>query len=96
VISKQGVIMKTISAVDARKGLGHLLNLVSIKHETIVIERAGEKLAVLKPYDTSKEVEPDTARGGRLSLLDLAGVGGEIWAGVDVDQYLQREREQWP
>lgn len=87
--------MKTVSAVEARKGLGHLLNLVSIKHETIVIERAGEKLAVLKPYDGNPETVPGPIQEGRLSLLDLAGVGSEIWEGLDVNRYVQGEREQW-
>ncbi len=88
--------MKTVTAVEARKGLGRLLNLVSLKHETIVIERAGEKLAVLKPYGPGAEEKgADGLCEGRLNLLDLAGVGGEIWAGVDVNEHIRRERDQW-
>ena len=87
--------MKTVSAVEARKGLGHLLNLVSLKRETIVIERAGEKMAVLKAYDSGANKKTAASREGRLDLLDLAGLGGEIWAGVDVGEYLTQERAQW-
>lgn len=87
--------MKTVSAVEARKGLGHLLNLVSLKRETIVIERAGEKMAVLKAYDSGANKKTAASREGQLSLLDLAGLGGEIWAGVEVGDYLRRERAQW-
>lgn len=87
--------MKTVSAVEARKGLGHLLNLVSLKRETIVIERAGEKMAVLKAYDSGANKKTAASREGRLDLLDLSGLGGEIWAGVEVGDYLRRERAQW-
>jgi hypothetical protein len=87
--------MRSVSAVEARKGLGRLLNLVSLRHESIVIERAGEKLAVLMPYDARPDDAGTGSREGRLSLLDLAGVGSEIWAEVDVDAYVQGERDQW-
>jgi len=87
--------MKTVSAVEARKGLGHLLNLVSLKRETIVIERAGEKMAILKAYEADSKKKTTTSREGRLNLLDLAGLGGDIWAGMDVDKYLRQERAQW-
>lgn len=87
--------MKTVSAVEARKGLGHLLNLVSLKRETIVIERAGEKMAILQAYDSGANKKMAAPREGRLSLLDLTGLGGEIWAGMDVDKYICQERAQW-
>ena len=87
--------MKTVSAVEARKGLGHLLNLVSLKRETIVIERAGEKMAILKAYDSGVNQRTAVSREGQLNLLDLAGLGREIWAGIDVGDYLHRERAQW-
>jgi hypothetical protein len=37
----------TVSAVKARQNLGELLNIVSIKHEDVIIERAGKKIARL-------------------------------------------------
>ena len=95
VIEPRKVFMKTISAVDARKGLGRLLNLVSLNHETIIIERAGEKLAVLKPYEVNSGVAPPLPPEGKLNLLDVAGMGSEIWHGVDVNAYVQKEREPW-
>jgi hypothetical protein len=87
--------MKTVSAVEARKGLGRLLNLVSLKNETIVIERAGEKLAILKAYDSSSLPTKRPPPSGQLALRDLAGVGSEIWAGVDANEYIGQERAQW-
>jgi prevent-host-death family protein len=48
----------TVTAVKARQNLGELLNLVSIKHEDVIIERAGKKIARL----TSVEPETDTVQ----------------------------------
>lgn len=44
----------TVSAVKARQNLGELLNIVSIKHEDVIIERAGKKIARLT------SVEPES------------------------------------
>lgn len=46
----------TVSAVKARQNLGELLNIVSIKHEDVIIERAGKKIARL----TSVEEVPNS------------------------------------
>lgn len=29
------------------------------------------------------------------SILELEGLGKEVWEGVDVDQYLEQERDAW-
>jgi dihydroneopterin aldolase len=29
------------------------------------------------------------------SILELEGLGKEIWEGIDVDQYLEEERNSW-
>lgn len=29
------------------------------------------------------------------SLMELEGMGEELWQGVDVDEYLRRERSSW-
>lgn len=42
----------TVSAVKARQNLGELLNIVSIKHEDVIIERAGKKIARLTSVET--------------------------------------------
>jgi plasmid stability protein len=30
-----------------------------------------------------------------LSILELQGLGKEVWAGVNTDEYLRRERQAW-
>jgi plasmid stability protein len=31
----------------------------------------------------------------RLSIMDLQGLGKEIWQGINSDQYIQEERRAW-
>jgi hypothetical protein len=37
----------------------------------------------------------DLGRQPRRSLLELQGLGKNVWQGVDVDEYLRRERSSW-
>ena len=30
-----------------------------------------------------------------IDLLELAGVGAEVWTGIDTDAYLNEERDRW-
>lgn len=34
-------------------------------------------------------------KAGKHSLLELEGLGAEIWNSVDIDAYVRRERESW-
>ena len=81
-----------VSAVDARKNLGHLLNLVSLTHEQVIIERAGKKMAVLTEYNDKPET---SAPKRKLDIRDIRGLGKEIWHTVDVDEYIRNERDSW-
>jgi hypothetical protein len=36
----------------------------------------------------------DTAQGRR-SILDLQGLGKEIWRDIDAQEYIDRERDSW-
>ncbi len=33
--------------------------------------------------------------GGKHRILDLEGLGKEIWVGVDADEYVAEERDSW-
>ncbi|MEN8688987.1 MAG: type II toxin-antitoxin system prevent-host-death family antitoxin [Desulfobacterales bacterium] len=81
---------QTISAVKARQKLGEILNRVALRREEIIIERAGKKIARLCPIDTEK-----TRPQGKLDFRKAAGLGKEIWEGMDVKDYLRRERDSW-
>ena len=39
----------------------------------------------------SGELKPQPRR----SLLELQGLGKDVWQGIDVDEYLRRERSLW-
>lgn len=53
-----------------------------------------EKLEVMEIVLRSlreESVEPKTKR----SLLELRGLGKEIWQGVDATEYVRQERDSW-
>ena len=81
---------QTISAVDARRHFGELLNRVLIAHEEITIERAGKKVAKLVEVSASTR-KPE----GKLDLRKAAGLGSELWIAEDAEKYTQRERNEW-
>ena len=58
--------------------------------QEIIIERAGKKIARLSPIG-EKAPRP----WGKLDFRKAAGLGKEIWKGVDVDAYLRGERDEW-
>jgi len=88
----EGEIMTTrVSAVEARRQLGRLLNVVSITNEDVVIERAGKEIARLTRVDSVGE----TIASGKLDFRKARGLGRDLWRGVDAEQYVNRERAEW-
>lgn len=81
-------MVKTVTAVNARQNLGDLLNRVSLTNEEIIIQRAGKKVAKLVSCE-----EKIVAATGRLDFRTSAGLGQDLWATIDVDEYLQAERK---
>jgi hypothetical protein len=33
--------------------------------------------------------------GGKHSILELEGLGKEVWEGIDPDKYVEEERDSW-
>jgi len=62
---------KVVSAMEARQNFGNLLNLVAIKDEEIVIERAGKPLARL--------VSISAPSAGKLDFRDIGKLPNRIW-----------------
>jgi hypothetical protein len=65
-------------------------------------EAARKSVEALSPIDQlrlvaelitrlSHQLNPEQPR----SLMELEGLGREIWKDVNVDEYLRRERESW-
>lgn len=58
------------------------------------LERA-EQLKLLQALlgEIGSDVGRDAAK--KRSILELKGLGREVWQGVDVEQYIQEERASW-
>lgn len=83
---------RTISAMEARQKFGEILNRVFLLNEEFVIERAGKKIARLVPSDVSTQTKQ---KSGQLDFRKAAGLGKELWETINVDQYLNEERQAW-
>ena len=64
-------------------------------------EQARELVEALEPAEQLRLIAEMRSRlRGRVdreprSLLELEGLGQEVWQDVDVDEYLRRERDSW-
>jgi hypothetical protein len=65
-------------------------------------DQAKQSVQALGPADQLRLIAELVARlSGELdrrprrSLLELQGLGKGVWQGVDVDEYLRRERSSW-
>ena len=45
--------MKTISAMEARKSFGEIMNRVALRGDTYTVARAGKRLVRIVPIDTN-------------------------------------------
>jgi hypothetical protein len=68
---------------------------------TNTYENAKRSVEALGPTDQLRLVSELASRlSGELnrrprSLLELEGLGADVWQDVDVDEYLRRERSSW-
>lgn len=82
--------MEKVSALEARKNLGRLLNIVLLKNEDVLIERSGKPVAKLTSVDSVR-----APYSGKRDFRKLKGVGKELWKKISTDEYISRERNQW-
>jgi hypothetical protein len=68
---------------------------------TTPYEHARKSFEALGPADQLRLIAEFASRlNGEIksephSLLDLEGLGQDVWAGVDAAEYVQRERASW-
>ncbi|MBN1444813.1 MAG: type II toxin-antitoxin system prevent-host-death family antitoxin [Candidatus Omnitrophica bacterium] len=79
-----------VSAVEARKNLGKFLNIVQLRNEEIIIERAGRPIAKLTPF---KKMNNSGSEKG--DFRRTRGLGKELWEKIDVEDYIKKERAKW-
>jgi len=62
-------------------------------------EQLLQQILELEPEEQSRLVEAITAKldrkTARHSILELRGLGKEVWAGIDARGYVRQEREGW-
>jgi antitoxin (DNA-binding transcriptional repressor) of toxin-antitoxin stability system len=80
-----------ISAVEARRKFGEMLNRVILKGEVITIKRAGKIVAKLVRPDYGTEEARETTLDFRASR----GLGKSIWADIVAEDYIHTERDEW-
>lgn len=69
-------------------------------YQYVVVRQAVSDVARLLVVEAQEELVVSdwywrVRRGHRRSILDLEGLGAEIWAGVDAKQYIDEMRNEW-
>jgi prevent-host-death family protein len=64
--------MQTLTTMDLRKNLGHILDMVAEKNEPVMISRANKPLAVILSIAEYEEKVQNKNRGQRLEALSGA------------------------
>jgi prevent-host-death family protein len=82
----------TVSAMEARRNFGHLLNTVALTHASITIERVGKPIAQLVGIGSSRAVSRSP---GRRDIRSCRGMGKELWQSVEAEHYISGERAAW-
>ncbi len=67
------------------------MTIQELLEEIRALPVAERKELVKRVIDTLDQVEPSKKR----SLHELRGPGKEIWAGVDVEDYINQQRDEW-
>ena len=73
------------------------------KKETLTYDDYVKGIQALKPEEQLNLIELLSLRLKKLllkknkkhSILELEGLGAEIWEGIDVQKYIRKERESW-
>jgi prevent-host-death family protein len=90
--------MQTLTTMDLRKNLGHILDMVAEKNESVTISRANKPLAVIVSIGEYEEKVQKKNRGQRLESLSSAM---DAWRernrtktiGIDVVQAVRESRD---
>ncbi len=63
-----------------------------------IFGRAKDQLSPEQQQRLVEELSQHAARknrSGQHSILELEGLGAEIWEGIDPDEYVAKERDSW-
>jgi hypothetical protein len=59
-----------------------------------ILKRARAELSVEEQLKLIKELHASPSKGQH-SILELEGLGKEVWEGIDPDEYIREERDSW-
>jgi len=86
--------VKTVTAMEVRKGLGGILDEVLLKSETFILERAGKAIAMITPV--RKEVANHEQQNLKIKVIEeLKGLRAVSPRGADPTPWLTNERDNW-
>ena len=71
---------------------------MSTDHYDEIFGRAKDQLSPEQQQRLVEELSQHAARkngSGQHSILELEGLGAEIWEGIDPDEYVAKERDSW-
>ncbi len=74
---------------------------VSHKFQVVIPKEIRESLGIskgdnLEVYGKDHEIIMKKSKAKKpLTLKNLKGLGKEIWKGVDIEDYIKKERESW-
>ncbi|MBW1941101.1 MAG: hypothetical protein JRG68_04360 [Deltaproteobacteria bacterium] len=54
-----------------------------------------EQLDLIDALSRSIKARVDQKRIKKHSIMELEGLGAEIWKGIDAREYISKERESW-
>jgi DNA-binding PucR family transcriptional regulator len=54
-----------------------------------------ERKELVKLLVDSLDVKDEESTTGKRSLLELRGLGAEIWEGIDAQEYVDQLRDEW-
>jgi len=85
----------TVSAVKARQNLGELLNIVSLRHEDVIIERAGKKIARLTTLEEKDAVHEPVAEYRTQKTVQRPSLKKKIKTKMTLAEQIRKDREEW-
>lgn len=64
----------------------------SVLHQADSLSRE-EKLRLIR--ELADRTEDSSTPAGERSVMELSGLGAELWNGMDAQEYVHRERASW-
>lgn len=61
--------------------------------ESVTLLSQQEKVDLLA--EIANQLRTESRKGRMRSIMELEGLGKEIWAGIDAQEYVNQERDSW-